>query len=177
MAQRKPNINPGLRRDYRLYVDELFDAIARELATVTAFLHPAERQSGVGAYGIVDGDAAAFNHLGRDTLAPGQIARDDAATEPENRVVGGGDRLRLVLHWNDSRHGTEQFILVGRHAFAHVSQNGGWVIGPGVFGNLSSEQCSAPQTDPDAKFLGGSNRGEYFSRESKWPSNRGTIEK
>jgi hypothetical protein len=81
----------GSRNDYRLYVDELFDTIARELATVTAFLHPAERQSGVRSYGIVDEDAAALNHLGSDTLAPDQIARDDAPTEPENRVVGGGD--------------------------------------------------------------------------------------
>src|SRR6202140_2193599 len=70
----------GSRNDYRLYVDELFDAIARELATVTAFLDPAERQSGVRSYSIVDEDAAALNHLGSDTLAPDQIARDDAAT-------------------------------------------------------------------------------------------------
>ena len=35
-------------------------------------------------------------------LAPGQIARDDAATEPENRVVGGGDRRRLVTGPNNS---------------------------------------------------------------------------
>ena len=102
-AQRRPHQISGSRNDYRLYVDELFDAVGRELAAVTAFLHPAERQSGVRSYGIVDKDAAAFNHLGSDTLAPGQIARDDAATEPEDRVVGGGNRLRLVLHWNDSR--------------------------------------------------------------------------
>jgi hypothetical protein len=31
--------------------------------------------------------------------------------------------------------------------------------------------------DPDAEFLGGSNRGECFSRESKWPSNRRTTAK
>jgi hypothetical protein len=61
----------GSRNDYRLYVDELFDAIGRELATVTAFLDPAERQSGVRSYSIVDEDAAALNHLGSDTLAAG----------------------------------------------------------------------------------------------------------
>src|SRR6266481_7030083 len=81
---------------------------------------------------VRDNKAGKIVSFAAGALAPDQIARDDAATEPENRVVGGGDRLRLVPHWNDSRHGTEQFVLVGRHAFAHVSQNGGWVISPGM---------------------------------------------
>src|SRR5712675_3771706 len=81
-----------------LYVHKLLDAVDGKLSSVAAFLDATEGESRVGAHGFVDEDATALDPFGGDVLAPRQVAGDDASAQPEHRIVGGRDRLLLVLH-------------------------------------------------------------------------------
>ena len=56
---------------------------------------------------VIDERAAAFDQLRRNALTPHQIARDDTAAEPEDRVIGNRHRLVLVSDWNDGGDRTE----------------------------------------------------------------------
>src|SRR3989454_11439141 len=99
-----------------LDVDELPDAIAGELAPITALLHAPEGEARVGSHDLVHKDSAALDPLDRDTLTAREIAGQDTGSEAEHRIVGSRDGRLVVLDWDDRRDRTEQLLFVGRHA-------------------------------------------------------------
>src|SRR5260370_37732625 len=96
-----------------LYVHKFLDAVGGKLSSVAAVLDAAEGKARVGAHGFVDEDATALDPFGGDVLAPRQVAGDDPTAQPEHRIVGGRDRLLLVLHRDDGGNRSEQLFLVG----------------------------------------------------------------
>src|SRR5579862_6771105 len=83
-----------------LDVDELADAEARELPAVTALLDAAERETRIGAHGVVHEHAAAFDRFCRDPLAACEVARNHAATQAERH------RFAIAIASASSRTGT-----------------------------------------------------------------------
>src|SRR3989454_10168751 len=125
-----------------LDVDELPDAIAGELAPITALLHAPEGEPQVGSHDLVHKDSAALDPLDRDTLTAREIAGQDTGAEAEHRIVGSRDGRLVVLDWDDRRDRTEQLLFVGRHAAADIRQHGRRIVRPPTARDLAAEQTS-----------------------------------
>src|SRR2546426_277353 len=148
-----------------LDVDELPDAIAGELAPITALLHAPEGEARVGSHDLVHKDSAALDPLDRDTLTAREIAGQDTGSEAEHRIVGSGDGRLVVLDWDDRRYRTEQLLFVGRHAAPDIRQHGRRIVRPGAARDLAAEQASRAHCDA-SRDLGMQRISQVVSR--KW---------
>src|SRR5262245_39963155 len=83
-----------------LHVDEFFDAVAAELASVAGVLDAAERQPRIGSDERVHEGRARVEGAG-DALAAGGVAGEDGGAEAEAGVVGDADGVGLVARADD----------------------------------------------------------------------------
>src|SRR6266511_4023786 len=86
---------PGLGDPDRLDVDELADAVLRELAAVAGALDAAEGQARVGLDDAVDEHGARLD-LRRQMFGARAALRPEGGAEAEGRGVGQADGIALV---------------------------------------------------------------------------------
>src|SRR5207248_3716479 len=120
-----PELTPlSLHDALPIYVDELADAVLRELAAVARLLDAAERQPRIRLHQAVDEHGARLD-LGRQALGPRVVPGPERRAQAELRVVGQAYRVRLVLGADHRGHRPERFLVEGRHALVDRSKQGG----------------------------------------------------
>src|ERR1700730_491842 len=90
-----------------LDVDELPDAVVRELTPVTTLFYAAEREPSIGPHGLIDKDGTALDAFACNAVTAIAIAREDSAAKAKNGIVGNRDRRLFVLHRDHGRNRPE----------------------------------------------------------------------
>ncbi len=124
-----------------LDVDELFDAVVRQLAAISAFLDTAEWQARIGLHRRIHKAGACFYLIGRNFFSFGNILGENGCSQPIDRVVGNLDRFYLVLHWNDGGDRPEQLLVVRRHTLLDVGKNSRRIESAIALRNLTAKQA------------------------------------
>src|SRR6476646_5100599 len=96
----------------QLFVHELLDAHAGELASVAGVLDAAERQVRCRPGRVIDEHHARVD-AARHAFAARNILGEDRAPQPEFRVSGERHRLVLVLDSEEKRDRPEEFLPKG----------------------------------------------------------------
>src|SRR5206468_877042 len=111
----------GLGDPDGLDVDELADAVLRQLAPVTGALDASERHARVGLDDAVDEHGARLDLRCQMLGAPAVLGPQRRA-ETKGRIVGQADGIALVLRADDGRHRSEGLLVEGRHALVYSGE-------------------------------------------------------
>src|SRR5688572_21049020 len=97
------------------YVGKLADAEVRAFATVARVLDAPKRQTRIRAHIFVYEADPGLQLFGRDTLPTSKVRRDDPRAQPEGRLVCDPDRVCLVGGFDNRRHRSKYFLVIGGH--------------------------------------------------------------
>src|SRR5947209_3774034 len=75
-----------------------------------------------------------------DTAATVKVASDHRRAETEFRIIGNGNRIRLILGDDHRRDRPKNFLLKRRHAGLHIGQHGRRIPGPGLLRLFTAAQ-------------------------------------
>src|SRR6266851_5796450 len=131
---------------HRFDVDELADAIFRQLAAIARALDPPEGQARLRLHEAVHEHRARLD-LGGHALGAGAIPSPHRGPEPVRRVVGEAHGIVLVLGAYHRRHRPERLLVEGGHALVHGGEQGGRIERPLAGRDLAPEQALGPALD------------------------------
>src|SRR5215510_1922692 len=137
---------PGSGDPDGLDVDELADAVLRQLASVAGALDAAEGHARVGLDDAVDEDRPGLDLLGQMLGAPA-VPRPQRGAESKGRVVGQPDGVVLVLRPDKRRDGPERLLIEGRHTLVHFREHGRRIESALAARDLAAEQALGPGLD------------------------------
>src|SRR5207245_1872615 len=127
-------------------VDELADAVLRELPPVARTLDPPEGQARVRLHEAVHEHRARLD-LRRQALGARAVPRPERGTKTKGRVIGEANGIGLVLRPDHGGDGPEGLFVEGWHALVHSRQQGRRVEGSLARRNLAAQQELGPALD------------------------------